>query len=151
MKKSIIICLLACISLGFTGCIMNSSSSDVDCKFHKKTIDLVCNQNEWLYNSNSNSYYCHFTVDQLTRDVYNYGEVSVSREYNSGSSNAYQVALPETTYMVENDGTNTFYYAQHVDYLYGVGYIEVYYTVSDYFYPANFTPGAMVFRAQLTY
>ena len=96
-------------------------------------------------------FFCHFTVDMLTAEVYNYGEVSVSREYNSGTNKAYQVALPETSYKVEQDGENKFYYAQLVDYAYGVGFIEVFYTISDYFYPEGFTPEGMVFRAQLTY
>lgn len=151
MKKSIIISMLALMSFAFTSCVTSTPPEVVDCRFHKKTIDLVCNENEWNFNSSVNMYYCHFTVDMLTAEVYNYGEVSVNREYNYGTANAYQVALPETAYMVEQDGDNTFYYAQHVDYAYGVGFIEVFYTVSDYFYPDGFTPGKMVFRAQLTY
>lgn len=147
MKKSIIISMLVLVSMAFTGCVNNTP----DCRFHKKTIDLICDQNEWSYDASANMFFCHFTVDMLTAEVYNYGEVSVSREYNSGTNKAYQVALPETSYKVEQDGENKFYYAQLVDYAYGVGFIEVFYTISDYFYPEGFTPEGMVFRAQLTY
>lgn len=152
MKKQIYF-FLALVLIGLASCTYPTYQTieGETCKFNKKTIDLICNQNEWSYNANANAYYCHFTVDMLTAEAYKYGEVSVNREYYSGTNKAYQVALPETTYMVEQDGENTFYYAQHVDYVYGVGYIEIYYTVSDYFYPEGFTPEGMVFRAQLTY
>ena len=149
MKKIIISCLIALVGFSLTGCVVKNT--EPTCYFHQKTIDLVCNADEWSFDNTLNMYYCRFTVDALTKDVYNYGEISINREYNSGTTNAYQIPLPETTYMVEQDGDNTFYYAQHVDYIYGVGYITIYFTMSDYFYPSNFTPGALVFRAQLTY
>ena len=58
--------------------------------------------------------------------------------------------------MVENEVDekdsiiNTFYYQQHIDYIYGVGFVEVDLTISDYIY-GDFTPESMLFRLQLTY
>ena len=94
-------------------------------------------------------YYCHFDVPELTTDIYNYAEVSVNREYNTGSSKAYQVALPETTYQRTVINNQDYFYQQHIDYAYGVGFVEVFLTISDYFY--DFHPEAMTFRLQLTY
>ena len=100
-------------------------------------------------------FYCHFDVPELTVRAYKYGEVSINREYNSGTSNAYQVALPETTYLSEdlddgNGGTTPYYYQQHIDYTYGIGFVEIFCKISDFYYE-GFTPDAMVFRMQLTY
>ena len=124
----------------------------------KITKGLVVNQNQWNFDTNLNVFYCHFDVPDITWDVYHYAEVSVNREYNSDTENAYQVALPETSYKVEygtdengNETGEIFYYAQHVDYIYGKGFVEVYYTISDYFYPTDFKPEAMRFRLQITY
>ena len=151
MKKYLVICLFAVVAIGMTGCRNESV-----CYFNKKTVDLQVPQNKWAFDASANMFYCHFDVPELTAKVYDYGEVSVNREYNSGTNKAYQVALPETSYKVEEvdngDGTySTFYYAQHIDYAYGVGFVEVFYTISDYFYGDDFTPEAMLFRLQLTY
>lgn len=150
MKKYIIIGMMAMVAVLFTACESNTP------KFHKQTVDLVVNKANWDYDNSTNQFFCHFDVPELTAQIYDYGEVSVNREYNSGTKRAYQVALPETTYKVEEvdngDGTtSTFYYAQHVDYAYGVGFVEVFYTISDYIYGEGFTPEAMLFRLQMTY
>ena len=141
---------MALMAWVFTGCERNEP-------FHKKTVDLVVKQSNWDFDNKANMFFCHFDVPEITEQVYNYGEISVNREYNSGKNNAYQVALPETTYKMEeelNDAgevVNTFYYQQHIDYAVGVGFVEVFCTISDFFYPADWTPEAMLFRLQLTY
>ena len=126
--------------------------------FHKTTVDMTVTTSQWDFDQSANMFFCHFDVPEITSDVYNYGEVSVNREYNSGTKNAYQVALPETSYKVEyevneatGDTTNTFYYAQHLDYAYGVGFVEVFCTISDFFYPEGWTPDPMLFRLQMSY
>ena len=151
MKKTFFICLLVFVVLGLTSCQNN------DPKLQKETLGLVVKSNQWYFDENLNAYYCHFDVPQITWDVYNYAEVSINREYNSDTKNAYQAALPETSYFAENeyddDGEiiNTFLYEQHVDYVYGHEFVEIYYTVSDFFYPEDFSPGDMRFRLQITY
>ncbi|MBR6116714.1 MAG: hypothetical protein IKP93_04480 [Paludibacteraceae bacterium] len=135
----------------FTGC----ESKQEPCQFNKKTIDLVVNQKDWAFDNDTHQFYCHFDIEELTANVYNYGEVSVSREYNSGTKDAYQVALPMSLYMVEEvddgqGGTSYIYYTQHIDYRVGIGYVEVQLTNSDYAY-ADEKPESMIFRLQLTY
>ena len=138
--------------MGFTACRSNEP------QLQKKTVDLAVKSSQWEFDESVNQYYCHFNVPELTESVYNYGEVSINREYNSGTKNAYQVALPETSYKVEyeydettGEVINTFYYAQLVDCVYGIGFVEVFYTISDFFYPAGEKPEGMLFRLQLTY
>lgn len=150
MKKYVFICLMALIGIAFTSCQTNEP-----CKFNKKTVNLKVTQDKWGFDDGANMFFCHFSVPEITAQVYNYGEFSIHREYNSGTNNAYQVALPETTYKSEDidngDGTySTVYYQQHIDYVIGVGFVEVFCTISDFYYE-GFTPEAMVFRLQLTY
>ena len=151
MRKYLFICLMAVAAMSFTACNNNEP------QMRKRTVDLIVRTNDWGFDKSTNQYFCHIDVPELTERVYNYGEVSVNHEYNSGTKNAYQVALPETSYKVEyetdaNDSIiNTFNYAEHIDYIYSVGFVEVFYTISDYFYPEGFVPEGMLFRLQMTY
>ena len=149
MKKFIVISLLALVGVMFTAC------DNMNTPKQKRTVDLVANKNAWTFDDGVNMYFCHFDVPELTAQVYNYGEVSVNREYNNGTPNAYQVALPETSYIAidldNGDGTTSpYYYQQHIDYAYGIGFVEVFLTISDYYYE-DFAPEAMIFRMQMTY
>lgn len=148
MKKYLLIGLVAMMGLGMTGCTINSSSEPSE-RMHKQTIDLNVKANSWIWDAGANMYYCHFDLPELTGDIYNYAEVSINREYNTGSSKAYQVALPETTYLTEKVNNQDYFYQQHIDYAYGVGFVEIFLTFSDYVYDQQ--PDPMVFRMQLTY
>ena len=150
MKKYLFICLMAVVGLVMVSCNSNAP------QLNKMTLDLAVEKNQWEYDESVNMYFCHFDVQQLTEDIYNYGEISVSHEYKSGTKDAYQVPLPETSFKMEevpvNDSVvDVFYYAQHIDYVYGPKYVEIFYTISDYFYPDGFKPEAMLFRLQMTY
>lgn len=148
MKKYLLIGLVAMMGLGMTGCTINSSSEPSE-RMHKQTIDLNVKASSWIWDAGANMYYCHFDLPELTGDIYNYAEVSINREYNTGSSKAYQVALPETTYLTEKVNNQDYFYQQHIDYAYGVGFVEIFLTFSDYVYDQQ--PDPMVFRMQLTY
>ena len=148
MKKYLLIGLVAMMGLGMTGCTINSSSEPSE-RMHKQTIDLNVKASSWIWDAGANMYYCHFDLPELTSDIYNYAEVSINREYNTGSSKAYQVALPETTYLTEKVNNQDYFYQQHIDYAYGVGFVEIFLTFSDYIYDQQ--PDPMVFRMQLTY
>ena len=148
MKKYLLIGLVAMMGLGMTGCTINSSSEPSE-RMHKQTIDLNVKASSWIWDAGANMYYCHFDLPELTGDIYNYAEVSVNREYNTGSSKAYQVALPETTYLTEKVNNQDYFYQQHIDYAYGVGFVEIFLTFSDYVYDQQ--PDPMIFRMQLTY
>lgn len=148
MKKYLLIGLVALMGLGMTGCTINSSNEPSE-RMHKQTIDLNVKASSWIWDAGANMYYCHFDLPELTSDIYNYAEVSINREYNTGSSKAYQVALPETTYLTEKVNNQDYFYQQHIDYAYGVGFVEIFLTFSDYIYDQQ--PDPMVFRMQLTY
>ena len=153
MKKVLFFCMMSIVALCMTGC--RNEKTEPVCYYHAETLDLVVNQKQWVLDEQLGQFYCSFDVPEITANVYNYGTFNLFREYNSGSKNAYQVALPETTYLsaeeVINDSTsNIVYYQQHLDYAVGVGVVEVFLTISDFYYD-NFTPDAMHFRLQLVY
>ena len=157
MKKYLIIGLLAVMVLGMTSCSTCDCKHEptIPCQFNKKTIDLIVYQQEWKFDNDTKQFYAHFDLPELTSDIYNYGNYSLHREYNAGTKNAYQVALPESSFRVEEiddgqGGTQNIYYTQMVDYRVGVEYVEIQVTNSDYFYEAA-NPETMNFRLQLTY
>ena len=148
MKKKVFWGLLAMLSLVLTGCEKQ--------QYHAQTFDLVVMQPDWKWDKETEQFYYSFNVPNITRDVYNFGTVTISREFNQGTKDAYQVALPMSTYLYENfydeqdSLINTVYYTQHIDYRYGIGYVDIQLTNSDYFYGQD-NPESMVFRLQLVY
>lgn len=157
MKKFLSIALVAVMVFGFSSCRKNGENEPQQ-KFHIEPIELPVSQEEWQFDTIAQRFFVHFELPQLTRDIYNYGTWNVSREYNYGTVNAYQVALPETSYMVEDeldtDGNptgNKFYYAQHIDYAVGTGWAEITLTISDYVYEEGWKPEGMNFLVQLIY
>lgn len=155
MKKYAFLCLLAVIAFVQTGCVFHGNTPTPDCLYHAKTIYLEVKQNEWQYDAENQQFYTHFDVPEITANIYNYGNYSLHREYNTGTADVYQVALPQSLYLWEEvtnaDSTTTIvYYQQLVDYRIGPGYVEIQVTNSDYFY-GDYTPDAMLFHLQLTY
>ena len=159
MKKQLFLCLIAVVAMvSCTRPINNyyNTYEVVGGGVKKKTVDLTVNTNQWDFDKGTNQYFCHFDVPELTDSVYNYGEVSVNREYNSGTKNAYQVALPETSYLqieITNDDNTTspYFSQQHLDYAFGIGFVEVFCTISDFYYEDGWKPDGMLFRLQMTY
>lgn len=160
MKKYAFLCLLAVIAFVQTGCVIHGNTPTPDCMYHAKTIYLEVKQNEWQYDADNQQFYTHFDVPEITANIYNYGNYSLHREYNTGLSTAYQVALPQSLLLSEtvtqDSGTSVVYYTQLVDYRVGVGYVEVQVTNSDFYYPTNtqgnlIKPESMVFHLQLIY
>ena len=154
MKKYLFISLFALVAIMFTGCEKKQQEPE-PCRFHKLTLDLVVDQRDWQFDNDTKQFYYHFDIDELTADVYNYAELSISREFNAGTKDAYQVALPMSTYLEEevDNGDNTVstvYYTQHIDYRFGIKYVEIQVTNSDHIYAAE-NPESMIFRMQLTY
>ena len=155
MKKVIIASLFAMVAFVFTGCRDCNCQPSEPCQFHQKTIELEVSQAKWEFDNGANMFYCHFDVPEITNNVFLYGTKCIYREYNYGKPNVYDVALPETTYLVEDvddgqGGTTPYYYQQHIDYAIGVGKVEIFCIYSDFIYD-GFTPDAMHFILQLTY
>lgn len=145
MKKLLIIISIICLSFGLTSC------EQEPCRYHATTLDLFVLHEDWQFDNNTQQYFCSFDIPEITPYVYNYGNWTISREYNFGTADAYQVALPQSIYMTEElaDGSIA-YYTQHIDYRVGVGFVEIQLTNSDYYYVQE-NPESMLFRLQLIY
>lgn len=154
MKKYLFIAMMAAVSIVFAGCEKNDPCTckhepQVPCSFHKTTVDIPVAANEWTYDSETRQYFVHVPVEALTQDVYDFGDITIFHEYHHGTQQAFQVALPETTYETDpNDAT--YHYQQHIDYALGIGFVEIIITISDFYYN-DFVPQDAMFRMQLTY
>ena len=150
---------MAVVALGFTGCTYNTyteptSGTGSTCKFHSFTRELNAAASAWQWDNGAQMYFAHFDVADITKEVYQYGVITISHEHK-GTNSSYLVALPETTYekvdLDNGDGTTSpYYFQQHIDYAVGVGFVEIFITISDFYYD-DFTPEAMNFRLQAVY
>lgn len=120
-------------------------------------IDLEVRSNQWQYAGldNNNYFFAEFEMPEITKHIYDNGVVQVYREYGTGRLDAVQLLLPNTRhkeYSYEQDG-NTYwgFYSETTDYEYGVGLLNVFFTVSDFDYEIDtaFAPEDMHFRVVL--
>lgn len=107
-------------------------------------------ENSWKYSGLvDNNFFCA-TVDvpELTEEAFDYGIISMYRTYNYDKSDASQIALPYVRLNEELVGKDYVFYTETIDYEYGIGWVKIYYTVSDFIYEIDpsFNPQAMQFR-----
>ena len=156
MKKYLFIGLIALCA----GCLTGCNDKDPVQKLNIQTLDLTVLQKDWNFDQETLQFYYRFKVPTLDTHVYNYGSWTISREYNKGYNDAYQVALPMSTFGHDTLQTGeVVYYTRHIDYRVGVGYVDVQVTDSDFPYPIdpatgkrivdNFVPEDMFFRMQM--
>ena len=151
MKKYLFISLFALVAMVFTGCV----SQNEPCQYEKMTVDIPVAASDWAFDKGTRQYFVHVPVKQLTKDAYRYGNISMYHEYDKGKSSAWMSVLPETTYeetyLDNDDGTQSpYYYQTHIEYTYGVQFVEIVITISDYYYE-DYTPKAMDFKLQIIY
>ena len=147
MKNKLVIALFAGIVILFSAC----KNDGVDCKYHAETLDLTILQKDWQFDEDIEVFYYRMEVPEVTNYVYNYGTWTINREYNKGTRDAFQVALPMTEFKPDTltDGS-VVYYTRHIDYVVSVGFVEIQLVNSDHLYaPGN--PETMYFRMQLVY
>ncbi len=149
MRKLYFTLFIALCAFVFSGCEKNEP------KLQAITLDLTVKHPDWKFDVDAQQYYYRFEVPEITWNVYNYGNWSISREFNNGTEDAYQVALPMSSYMVDYEITSAndtipVYYTQHIDYRVGVETVDIQLTNSDYFYTDE-NPEDMLFRLQLIY
>ena len=144
MKKRVIIGLFALVILCLSGCSSNEPDSHT-------TIDFRVPKTAWAFDDQNKWYSYYFQTSQITKHVYNYGTWTMSHEYNSGTADAYMIALPEFRFKQTLDEHDQIVnYSQRIDYEVGVGYIRVYLTNSDYMYdPTDLEE--MYFHMQIVY
>ncbi len=149
MKKEFIVMLLAV--MGLTGC----QEKIIQNEFHTETLDLFVESSDWEFDMETLQFFYHFDIPEITTRVYDNGNWTICREFGKGTKNAYQVALPMSTFETDTlVDKSVVYYTQYVDYRISVGYVEIQLTNSDYMYTTDkkgdlVPPDDMYFRLQL--
>ena len=144
MKKS----LFACVLFVALTSLMACNNTKEECRYKKQTLDIRVEHAKWDFDSIARQFYFRCNVPEITYNMYNYGNWSLSREFNKGFPDAYQVALPMSVFKADTLTEPTIvYYTQHIDYRIGVGYVEIQLTNSDYLYSQE-NPETMYFRLQ---
>lgn len=120
-----------------------------------KTVIVSVPQESWVISDykDNNYFTAKIQMPEITKDIFKFGDVSVYRTYNFESNDPSQQILPFTRHHEEIDGDQTFFYTETIDYEYGVGWLRIYYTLSDFFYELDlgFVPDPMEFRVVLNY
>ncbi len=156
MKTKLFYLALCIFAIGLSSC------SHCDCDSYKEmskiVLDLQVDANEWQYSNaaDNNYYYATFTIPDLNAEKYNNGQISVYREYDSGTVNATQTLLPAVRHKeyVSDEATNTWsFYTETIDYEYGIGWMTIIYTASDFAYELDpkIAPGTMHFRLMMVW
>lgn len=116
-------------------------------QYNKTNLNLHIESSDWQWSSDGNYYYYTFSVPELTQTIYDNGTVLCYREYNQGTVNAYQIALPYI--QTKTDGTDI--YQQFIDFSYLTGQVEIALTNSDLKYDATTFPESMDFHLALVW
>ena len=141
---------MVCVLVGFSSCNYYPKETVYETVYETiyesnfKTLDLRVRASDWQ--DGGDYYYCTFNVPELTSQIYNYGVVTCYREYNKGTTNAYQLPLPQTIHNVDaGDGT---LYTSTIDFSFAVGLVEIVLTNNDFKYVA---PERMDFRLNMVW
>ncbi len=148
MKKTL---LGIIFSLALTGCTYTTVSN-----LEMKTIEVHVRASDWQYSDmiDNNYFYCVIDMPEITSKVFNEGEVQAYRIFYDNNNEPFKHILPDVFHNKEIIDGETFLYTTTVDCLYGVGWLELNYRVSDFVYDEgdyrDFAPKAMDFSIVVT-
>lgn len=144
--KKVLLGIIFCLAL--TGCTYTTVSN-----LEMQTIDVHVRASDWQYTHmvDNNYFRCVIDMPEITPDVFNNGEVQAYRLfYDQINKEWFKHILPDVFHMKEGD----FLYTITVDCIYGVGWLELNYRVSDFAYDTGdykaFAPEAMDFSIVIT-
>lgn len=143
MKKVLYTCLLVLL---FTSC-----SHDCNEPTLWNFVDIQVSAGDWMYTNrtDNNYYFVEVSVPELTKTIFDAGLVKCYRDYNFGTNNAARQELPCVIAKEFNaDSGEKFFYTETIDYEYGIGYVRLMFSVSDFDYDAS-APGNEHFRLVL--
>ena len=152
MKKGF---LWLVLSLVLTGCTFHSN----EWSHEMQTIDVFVSAADWQYTNyegspyNNNYFYAVVEMPEITRQVFDKGEVKAYVVYDRNTNNAAKHILPYVRHYEEQltDGSWN-YYTETVDCFYGPGWVEFNYRASDFAYEdnVNINPMSMQFSIVIT-
>ena len=156
--KRLIYGLMMVLAVVMTSCEGKPGKDGRDGLVNYYNIPIQINQNEWSYSNFDNNNYFYATIDmpEITREIYQHGNMMVYREYDQGTNNAVQTPLPyerKYEYLADEENDLWDFYSERVDYEYTVGKMTIFYTLSDFDYEVDetFLPEQMNFRVFIMY
>ena len=148
MKKLSVLFAILLMAFGFSSCEYHYEYPTTS-KNTTINLDLHVNSADWQWSEQVGYYYYTFSVPELTNTICNKGIVVVYREFNKGTSNAYQINLPRIFPMT--DSGNGEVYSQIIDFSYLPQQVEIAVTNSDLKYDLKTKPESMDFRLSMMY
>ena len=158
MKK---ILFLLCMTCALVACVSNPTYIEQE-GATLKTIQVTVNANEWSYTQqgaedqfNNNYFYAVVDMPEITKEVFNYGEVKAYAVFERNNTTyARKHLLPYVLHMEEPTNTGEWlYFTETYDFTYGIGWAEFNFRTSDFAYEdnVNINPPAMDFDIVITY
>ena len=156
--KRLIYGLFVVLAVVLTSCEGKPGRDGRDGLVNYYNIPIQINQNEWSYTNfdNNNYFYATINMPEITRDIYQHGNMMVYREYDQGTSSAAQTPLPyvrHKEFLADATTDEWYFYTETVDYEFTVGKMTIFYSVSDFDYEIDesFLPEQMNFRVFIMY
>lgn len=116
-------------------------------------VDVDVKKENWQYSGkdNNNYFFAEIEMPEINWDEYNNSNITVYREYDSGTDKATQTVLPQVRhkeYCYDEVNNLWGFFTETVDAEFTNGKLTIFYTASDFDYELNeaFVPDAMHFR-----
>lgn len=121
-----------------------------------ETVPLRIDAHEWQYSNqdNNNYFFADFSeMYEINREVFDKGEVKVYLVTNKSTASAQKNPLPYSLHAEEYNGREWIFYTQTIDYAFGINWLRIYFSMSDFEYEVNesINPPAMDFDVVITY
>lgn len=149
MKKHYILILAALL------CLSASCRKDPIPVCNYKIVNINVPAASWKYSEQNNNNYFTAEIDvpEITEEAFDGGILNVYRTFNFDKSNASQQLLPSVRLVEEPAQDGMYRYTESIDYEYGIGWLNIYYTLSDFAYDDStiYDPKDMTFRLVLVY
>lgn len=118
-----------------------------------KVVYINVDQAAWTFSGlNDNNYFmASVKVPELTETIFDGGIIKMYRTFDYDTKDATQIEMPYVRLkeFYEEGNPEPYRYAEVLDYDFGIGTVNIYFTVSDFFYDVK--PEAMLFRCVLMY
>lgn len=153
MKRIILIAISAAVLL-LSGCTKEYITYIKGAELETIILDVPANAWQYTNAGYNNYFFAEIEVPELTKDIYEAGNVNIYRILGSGKD-TYQKPI-QAVELYETEGRDQFY-AEELSFDFSPGFIVIYFTISDFFYEnpdelsQSFSPEAMTFRLVMTH
>ena len=137
--------LMALMSCGDSYTENTTENSYIYNGFSVETYDVHIDASDWQYTNftanglpyANNYFYCVINMPEITSAVFNKGEVQAYIVYNKHTQQAFKHILPYVQHCEASVNGQWNYFTKTVDCVYGVGWIEFNFWLSDFAYEDN--------------